>query len=157
MRWNEVKTASWLQCWSTHQRAEADGPEVFVPDFKNSIQRGHLKNTKNESDLRTKRSVTLPNETDWPLWAAYPADRWRETGWSERTTTTVSVSAADRSGLAKRVITHLQQHLPAVHAHGVHGAEGHEGDGDGGRGVHRVIVTAQQAHETITWLTGISC
>lgn len=52
------------------------------------------------------------------------------------------------------VITHLQQHLPAVHAHGVHGAEGHEGDGDGRRGVHRVIVTAQQAHK-IVWLTDI--
>lgn len=39
--------------------------------------------------------------------------------------------------------SHLQQHLAAVDAHGIHGAEGHEGDGDRWRRVHRVIVTEQ--------------
>lgn len=58
------------------------------------------------------------------------------------------------TGAIQTPVTHLQQHLPAVHAHGVHGAEGHEGDGHGRRGVHRIIVTAQQRHE-ITRLSDI--
>lgn len=79
---------------------------------------------------------------------------WDGVVWKREQPWVSELCTADRMGLMNHVITHLQQHLPAVHAHGVHGAEGHEGDGDGRRGVHRMIVTAQQAHK-IMWLTDI--
>lgn len=57
-----------LERKSTHQRAKANGPEVFIPDFQNSIQRGHLKNTKNECVLPNEdECVNLMKDTDWPL------------------------------------------------------------------------------------------
>ncbi len=44
---------------STHQRAKANGPEVFISDFKNSIQCGHLKNIKNKSVIKTRTGDTI--------------------------------------------------------------------------------------------------
>lgn len=55
----------------------------------------------------------------------------------------------------QRKLSYLQQHLPAVDAHGIHGAKGHEGDGDRRRRVHRVIVTEHKHNKGNQYLVQV--